>query len=139
MSGGGTDTGATYSGNGTINFGGGTRTFSGSDTITNTSLINNGTIVVSSGSLDITSAVTGSGGATINGGALLELGSTDAQTITLTGTGGTLKLDNPTPTSFTGHINGLAVGDIIDLTNTTVTSAVISGSTLTMRPTIELS
>ena len=132
LSGGGTDTGATYSGNGTIEFGGGTRTFSGSDTITNTSLINNGTIVVSSGSLDITSAVTGSGGATINGGALLELGSTDAQTITLTGTGGTLKLDNPTPTSFTGHINGLAIGDIIDLTNTTVTSAVIIGSTLTV-------
>ena len=132
LSGGGTDTGATYSGAGTIDFGGGTRTFSGSDTITNTSLINNGTIVVSSGALDITSAVTGSGGATINGGALLELGSTDAQTITITGTGGTLKLDNPTPTSFTGHINGLAIGDIIDLTNTAVTSAVISGSTLTV-------
>ena len=132
LSGGGTDVGATYSGTGTIQFGGGTRTFSGSDAITNTSLINNGTIVVSSGSLNITSAVTGSGGATINGGALLELGSTDAQTITLSGTGGTLKLDNPTTTSFTGHINGLAIGDIIDLTNTTVTSAVISGSTLTV-------
>ena len=43
-----------------------------------------------------------------------------------------MKLDNVTPTSFTGHIDGLVVGDIIDLSDTTVTSAVITGSTLTV-------
>ena len=41
-----------------------------------------------------------------------------------------LKLDNPA--SFTGQIDGLAVGDIIDLSGTAVTKAVIAGATLTV-------
>src|SRR5262249_6595150 len=53
-----------------------------------------------------------------------------AQAVTFEGAGGVLKLDNPS--SFTGQISGLVTGDIIDLTNTTVKSAAINGSTLTV-------
>ena len=134
LSGGGTDVGATYqsTGTGTIEFGGGTRTLSGSNVIANPTLINNGIIALNGGTLAITSTVTGTGSAIIAGEGTLEIGAADAQTVTYSGMGSTLKLDNPTPTSFTGHINGLVLGDIIDLTNTTVTGAAISGSTLTV-------
>jgi hypothetical protein len=43
---------------------------------------------------------------------------------------GTLKIDNPA--SFTGTINGLVAGDVIDLGGLTVTSAVSNGSILTV-------
>ena len=73
--------------------------------------------------------VSGSGSATISGGGTLELGGADAQTVTFADAS-TLKLDNPA--SFIGQIDGLAVGDIIDLSETAVTKAVIAGSTVTV-------
>ncbi len=119
---GGADVGAVYEntiGTGTIEFGGGTRTFSGKSVIETSALINNGTIVVSSGSLDIASTtgsgsvtITGSGSVTISGGATLGLGGSDPQTITLSGIGATL--------------------DLTKVPSALVTSAVISGSTLTV-------
>ena len=96
------------------------------------SFTNDGLVEATGGKLDITNAITGTGSAKITGGGILEIGGSDAQTIAFSGAGGMLMLDNPTPTSFTGQINGLAFGDTIDLTNTRVTSAIISGSTLTV-------
>ena len=93
---------------------------------------NGGVLEANGGTLLVFDAVAGSGSAIIEGSGTLELGGADAQAVTFYSAGGTLKLDNPTPTTFTGHINGLIVGDTIDLINTTVTSAVISGSTLTV-------
>ena len=60
--------------------------------------------------------------------ATLELSGPDAQTITMSGAGATLMLGQPT--QFTGDIEGLAIGDVIDLPGITVLSAVINGSTL---------
>ena len=91
------------------------------------------TVVVSNGGiLDVKNGVSGTGSITLVGGGTFEVGGTDAQAVVFEGNGGTLKLDNPTPTTFTGQIKGLALGDVIDLTNTTVTSVVINGSTLTV-------
>ena len=97
---------------------------SGTLTIDPGSITNSGTLAANGGTLDVVGAISGSGSATISGGGTLELGGADAQTVTFEGPG-TLKLDNVTPTSFTGQIDGLVVGDVIDLSDTTVTSAVI--------------
>ena len=93
------------------------------------SLANFGTLAASGGVLQALGAVSGSGSATISGGGTLELGGSDAQTVTFADAS-TLKLDNPA--SFTGEIEGLNVGDIIDLAGTTVTREAVSGSTLTV-------
>ena len=95
------------------------------------SLVNFGTLAANGGTFHIIGAVGGSGVATISGGGTLELGGTDAQTVTFDDAS-TLKLDNATPISFTGQIDGLAVGDIIDLSGISVSKAVIDGSTLTV-------
>ena len=92
-------------------------------------MVNSGTLAANGGLLEILGSVSGSGAATISAGGTLELGGADAQTVTFIDPG-TLKLDNVTPTSFTGQINGLAVGDIIDLSDISVSKAVIDGSTL---------
>ena len=92
-------------------------------------MANSGTLAANGGLLEILGSVSGSGAATISAGGTLELGGADAQTVTFIDPG-TLKLDNVTPTSFTGQINGLAVGDIIDLSDISVSKAVIDGSTL---------
>ncbi len=93
------------------------------------SLANSGTIAASGGTVQALGSITGAGSATISNGGLLELGGTDAQTVTFNDAA-TLKLDNVTATSFTGQIDGLTIGDIIELSNISVTSAVINGSTL---------
>ena len=90
---------------------------------------NAGTLAANGGILHIAGAVSGSGSATISGGGTLELGGADAQTVTFADAS-TLKLDNPA--SFTGPIQGLTAGDMIDLPGTAVTKAVISGQTLTV-------
>ncbi|MGA2893337.1 MAG: hypothetical protein ABSE22_10730 [Xanthobacteraceae bacterium] len=93
------------------------------------SLANSGSIV-DDGILNVTGAITGTGSVTIGSGGLLVLGTNDAGAIAFFGSGGTLKFDQPG--NFTGTIEGLATGDTIDLANTGVTSAIISGSTLTV-------
>ena len=70
---------------------------------------------------------------TIGAGSTLELATSDSGTVTFTDPTGTLKFD--IPTAFTGTIAGLEVGDTIDLYDTQVESASISGSTLTLRET----
>ena len=93
------------------------------------SVVNSGTLAANGGILDVVGAVSGSGSATISGVGMLELGGTDAQTVTFNGAG-TLKLDGSS--DFTGTVAGLAIGDVIDLANTTVTTAIWNGSTLTV-------
>ena len=93
------------------------------------SLANSGTITASGGTVQALGAITGAGSATISNGGLLELGGTDAETVSFNDAA-TLKLDNVTATSFTGHIDGLAVGDTIELSKISVASAVINGSAL---------
>lgn len=87
----------------------------------------NGAIVVVNG------AVTGTGSATIAGGGTLVVGSSFAQAVNFSGAG-TLTLDQPG--DFSGHIGGLALGDVIDFSGVTIKSAVIGaangGSILTV-------
>ena len=93
-------------------------------------LTNNDVLEATNGGiLDVVSNVTGTGSATISGGGRLELGGTDAQTVTFDDAS-TLQLDGTS--DFTGTVRGLAVGDIIDLANTIVTSAAWDGTTLTV-------
>ena len=75
--------------------------------------------------------ITGAGNAPlpIASGKTLEL-ATSAQNVIFVGAGGILKLDNPE--GFTGEIDGLGLGDVIDFASATVASASISGSTLTV-------
>jgi hypothetical protein len=91
------------------------------------------TVTVASGALlDITDGVTGSGTVTIGSGGTFEVASTDPDPVNFTGVG-TLELVSATPTSFTGNMTGLVVGDVIDFAdNTAITSTSISGSTLTV-------
>jgi probable HAF family extracellular repeat protein len=96
---------------------------------TGKTIINDGTFLANGGILDVADPVTGTGSAMVENGGTLELGSSDAQAV-MFDDASTLKLDQPA--DFTGPINGLAVGDIIDLTRTTITSTSLVGSTLTV-------
>jgi len=84
---------------------------------------NSGTLIENGGILHIDGDVTGAGSAIIENGGTIAINGSFAQTVNFSGTGGTLLLDKPL--DFTGQIDGLAVGDIIDLAGLTVTSAVI--------------
>ena len=98
--------------------------------ISGASFNNPGTIEANGGLVAVETAITGAGSAIITGGGTLEIGSSDAQTVTFADAS-TLKLDQPA--EFSGQINGLALGDIIDFANnTSITSTSISGSTLTV-------
>ena len=94
-------------------------------TLTNNAVLE----AMNGGILDVVSNVTGTGSAAISGGGRLELGGTDAQTVTFDDAS-TLQLDGTS--DFTGTVRGLAVGDIIDLANTIVTSAAWDGTTLSI-------
>ncbi len=93
-----------------------------------------GTFVILGGN----SAITIEAGATAELDSAASGSSTYSGSVTFEANSGTLTIDpqpGVTPTTLvnlTGQINGLAVGDIIDLANTTVTSASITGSTLTV-------
>ncbi len=97
-------------------------------------IANSGSILADGGKVDIVGSVTANasldGSAMIEAGGTLEIGLSDAQPVNYSGTGGTLVLDNPA--DFSGQIEGLALGNIIDLKNTTFSSTAISGSTLTV-------
>jgi hypothetical protein len=133
------DTAGTVTDNGKIQLAGGSLTattltvgaagvISGHGTVAGP-ITSGGTITASGGLLDVTGGVTGAGHFTIASGATLELGGTTAQSVTYTGTS-TLQLD--APANYTGAIGGLALGDAIEFSSETVSSAVINGSTLTV-------
>ncbi len=127
-----TATGTAFTDNGTINISG-TLTLAGTDTITGGSgsaVSNAGTIYVTGNTTISVASITGSGMDVIDAaGAVLKLNAaTDTQAVTFAGNVGTLRLMQPT--NFKGAIDGLVVGDVIDLPTVTVTSAVINGSTL---------
>src|SRR6185369_7743381 len=107
LSGGGVDTGATYTtttGNGILQFGGGTRTlnntsqitaanvtFSGSQTTTVSGTYNvAGTTTVSGGTATLTGTLTGLGNALVITGGTLSIGSSTASVATFTQSGGEL-------------------------------------------------
>ena len=90
-----------------------------------------GSITVASGGTIVAAGnVTGSGLLSIGADADLVIDSATSATADFVGADGTLTLNSPA--SFTGAIAGLSAGDIVELVNTTVTSATISGSTLTI-------
>ena len=113
---------------GTIDATGGTLTLDTGNTITNSGLLE----AAAGGTLIIVDNVTGTVGSAAISGGTLELGGSDAQNVAFSGAG-TLKLD--LPGDFTGHITGLVVGDVIDLTPTIVTTAIWDGTTLTLNGT----
>ena len=116
---------------GTIEATGGTLTINTGDTFTNSGAIATG----SGGTLQVDDVVAGTGSGTIGSGGVMvfEAGVASGQTITFTDGTGTLKLADPG--AFDATLTGLQAGDIIDLTNETVTSAVWNGSTLTLNGT----
>jgi hypothetical protein len=78
--------------------------------------------------LDVTGAVGGGGNLQIGAGATLELGGASAQGVTYLSAGiGDLKLD--APASFTGMLSGLAIGDAITFTGSTVSAVSVVGGT----------
>ncbi len=97
--------------------------------LTNT-FVNSGTVDASGGLLRLAGTVSGSGTLQIENAATLELAA-GAQAVTFaTGATATLKLD--TASKFTGAIRGITTGDAITFGNETVSSAVVSGTTLTV-------
>ncbi|MEA2995618.1 MAG: hypothetical protein QOG74_1167, partial [Alphaproteobacteria bacterium] len=94
---------------------------------------NPGSLEVTNGTYVMLGLPNGGEPITIDAGATLELMTPDSGTVTFAGPNGTLQLDQPT--TFTGQIAGLAVGDAIDLAGISVQSASISGSTLSITQT----
>jgi hypothetical protein len=136
----GTDTARAVIANGFVHLGGGSLTATrltvaatghifGKGTVMG-SVFNKGVLCANGGLLDVTGAVTGSGRLTIVSGATLELGGATAQQVNYAPGTSTLQLD--APASYTGRIARLALGDAIKFSSETVSSAVISGSTLTV-------
>ena len=112
-------------------------TFAGTTTWQGSLLLNGITqaqLLTVTGSTDITGALSGNGTIDLSSGATLELGGTaSGGTIEFDDAGSTLKLD--APSGFSETIFGLTTGDVIDLVGTSVKSAVISGSTLSVTET----
>jgi len=99
-------------------------------------LTNNGTLEAANGAtLDVGTAVGGVGSATIGAGSTVkfESGVAGTQTVTFGGAVGTLALADAA--DFHATVGGLVVGDTIDLTNISVSSAIIEGSTLVVQET----
>ncbi len=92
----------------------------------------NGTIDAAVGTLIFTSALTGSGVLKIESGGTLQVGSSVASTLTTTfaGAAATLALRRTTLVahSFAATIAGFAIGDAIDLLNTSATGASVNGA-----------
>ena len=98
---------------------------------------NNGMLAVTDGTVNVRGSVSGTGLATTGDHGILDFQSSVAatQTITFTDATGTLALADPA--DFDATVNGAAggalfTGDTIDLTNTTVTTVVWNGSTLSV-------
>ena len=95
------------------------------------SVVNDGAMTAASGAfLSLGGAVSGTGSTVVDGAGTVVVGALDTQAVTFEGVG-TLVI-NPTA-SFSGAIDGLVVGDVIDFANnTSITSTSISSSTLTV-------
>jgi len=104
------DTGATLSGNGSVNPLG--------------AIIDNGTILATGGTLTL-GAITGSGVLDIGGAAGLALNAGDTMAIDFSGAGGVLLLANEL-VSLTGIISGFTQGDAIDIQNDPITASTTS-------------
>ena len=91
---------------------------------------NTGTAEVDSGTLALTDAITGSGQFVIGADAQLELGSATGEAVTFNGANATLKLDSPA--SYTGTIDGFAVGDAIDLVGRAATGITHDATSVTV-------
>ncbi len=112
---------------------GSTGSIIGTGTVKN-GFVNSGTVEALGGKLDLTKSVTGGGKMEIGASSTLELAIGAKQTAIFLSNTGTLQLDKPA--GFVNQtIGGLQVGDTIDLVNTSVTSAVVNGSTLTVTET----
>ena len=135
-----TNTGTIAADSGTLDFTGGGTNQSGGSIVAQSGatfefdgsvFTNNGTIGANGGSVVINANITGTGSATIGAGGSLTLGGSDAQAIDFTGAGATLSLGHPG--KFTGAINGLQIGDVIDMVDTAVTGTPsVTGSSLTV-------
>ena len=108
----------------------GTLTVSGA-TITGGTIVDSGSIDAS-GSVDIASAITGTGSFTIESGATLKFDGSVVSGIPVSFSDATGTLALSDPANFDAIVTGLQVGDIIDLTTTTVTSATWNGTALTI-------
>ncbi len=91
----------------------------------NGNLVDDGDVLATSGSLILTGALTGNNTAKIDNGAQLSIGGLDSANVQFQGGIGTM-LRLVLPSEFTGMINGLALGDTIDLVNKKVTDATIN-------------
>jgi hypothetical protein len=94
------------------------------------SIANAGTITANGGLLDITGAITGAGKLVIDAAATLELGGTSAEAVDFAGAGALTILKLETPTSYTGTLSVPTGGAVIDIADTTVNSATLSGTNL---------
>ncbi len=136
-----TTTAGTITGNGVLKLDGQTYTATAT-TIGTTGLVqgfgtlvgavlDNGTIDAKGGVLKISNSVSGSGALRIENASTLQLAGATSRGVTFaSGAVGTLRLD--AQTTFTGAIGGLALGDAITFSAETVSSAVVSGTTLTV-------
>lgn len=95
-------------------------------------IANSGLIEANAGTLKLSGAITGAGALQIDAGATLELGSSaaDQEGATFTGANGTLIID--TPSAYSGVIGGFGANETIDLKNLAATSAMLSGTTITV-------
>ncbi|MGI9169892.1 MAG: hypothetical protein ACR2FH_06910, partial [Caulobacteraceae bacterium] len=86
-----------------------------------------GAVAAAGGTLDFTKAIGGDGTLAVDSGAILEVGLSAAASLAMTfsGGGGTLALGKAA--KFAATINGFAATDIIDLLNTSATSATLGG------------
>jgi T5SS/PEP-CTERM-associated repeat protein len=93
---------------------------------------NAGTITATADPLTIKGGLEGTGLVFIGDGGTLDLQGPVNENITFAGGAGTSLVLHPQSYALDGVIGGLALGDIIDLVDTNVTSAIINGSDLTV-------
>ena len=90
----------------------------------------NGTVRVN-GTADIRGNSSDTGGYMLGAGATLEFGAAAGNTVTFAGAGASLILDRSY--QFTGTLTNLVAGDVIDIADVQVSSATVSGTTLTVK------
>ncbi|MBV8776192.1 MAG: choice-of-anchor D domain-containing protein, partial [Alphaproteobacteria bacterium] len=95
---------------------------SGFGTVAN-QISNAGAITASGGTLTLTGPVNGAGGLAVAGGADLEIGGATGETVSFEDAAGALRLDDPSGFTSTIGFSHLAIGDVVDLANTTTGSA----------------
>jgi hypothetical protein len=89
------------------------------------------------GTLHVEESVAGSGVFSVQANSEVDLGGATSETTDFAGADATLKLD--TPTNYTGTISGLAIGDVLDLGDTTAILATPSANGLNTTLTVTVS